>query len=34
MAVDRIMRLIAAGDDWPEPRVTLIDPELVVRGST
>ena len=34
MAVDRIMRLIAAGDQLPEPRVTLIDPELVVRGST
>jgi LacI family transcriptional regulator len=34
MAVERIMRLIAAGDQQPEPRVTLIDPELVVRGST
>lgn len=34
MAVERIMRLIAAGDQLPEPRVTLIDPELVVRGST
>ncbi len=34
MAVDRLMRLIAAGDHLPEPRVTLIDPELVVRDST
>lgn len=34
MAVDRLVRLIAAGDDAPEPRVTLIDPELVVREST
>ena len=34
MAVDRVMRLITAGDHAPEPRVTLIDPELVVRGST
>lgn len=34
MAVDRLMRLIAAGDDAPEPRTTLIDPELVVRSST
>jgi LacI family transcriptional regulator len=34
MAVDRLMRLITAGTDAPEPRVTLIDPELVVRGST
>jgi LacI family transcriptional regulator len=34
MAVDRLMRLIDAGDQAPEPRVTLIDPELVVRGST
>ena len=33
-AVDRLMRLIAAGAEPPEPRVTLIDPELVVRGST
>lgn len=33
-AVDRLMRLIAAGSEPPEPRVTLIDPELVVRGST
>jgi LacI family transcriptional regulator len=34
MAVDRLMRLITAGTDAPEPRTTLIDPELVVRGST
>ena len=33
-AVDRLMRLISAGEQAPEPRVTLIDPELVVRGST
>jgi LacI family transcriptional regulator len=34
MAVERLMQLIAAGDQLPEPRVTLIDPELVVRDST
>jgi LacI family transcriptional regulator len=34
MAVERLMRLIAAGDDLPEPHVTLIDPELVLREST
>ena len=34
MAVDRLMRLIESGDHPPEPRITLIDPELVVRGST
>lgn len=34
MAVDRLLGLIAAGDTAPEPRVTLIDPELVVREST
>jgi LacI family transcriptional regulator len=34
IAVDRQMQLIAAGDHLPEPRVTLIDPELVVRHST
>lgn len=34
MAVDRLMRLIASGDHLPEPRVTLIDPDLVVRDST
>jgi LacI family transcriptional regulator len=34
MAVDRLMSLIGAGDELPEPRVTLIDPELVIREST
>ena len=34
MAVDRLMRLITAGDHLPEPRVTVIDPELIIRGST
>jgi LacI family transcriptional regulator len=34
MAVDRLMRLISAGDQLPEPRATLIDPELVIRDST
>jgi LacI family transcriptional regulator len=34
MAVDRLMRLIAAGDQLPEPRVTQIDPDLLVRDST
>ncbi|MEX1181340.1 MAG: LacI family DNA-binding transcriptional regulator [Cucumibacter sp.] len=34
MAVDRLMRLIEAGDTLPAPRVTLIDPDLVVREST
>lgn len=34
MAVDRLMRLISAGDHLPEPRVTLIDPDLVIRDST
>lgn len=34
MAVDRLMRLISAGDHLPDPRVTLIDPDLVVREST
>ena len=34
MAVDRLMRLIAAGDQLPDPEVTLIDPELVIREST
>jgi LacI family transcriptional regulator len=34
MAVDRLLRLITASAEAPEPRVTLIDPELVVRGST
>jgi LacI family transcriptional regulator len=34
MAVDRLMRLIGAGDVLPEPRVTMIDPEIIVREST
>lgn len=34
MAVDRLMRLIAAGDHLPVPRVTQIDPDLLVREST
>ena len=34
MAVDRLMRLIEARDQAPEPRVTLIEPDLVVRAST
>jgi LacI family transcriptional regulator len=34
MAVDRLMRLISSGDTLPEPRVTQIDPDLVIREST
>lgn len=34
MAVDRLMRLISAGDQLPAPRVTQIDPDLVIREST
>lgn len=34
LAVDRLMRLIAAEDGLPEPRVTMIDPDLVIREST
>ena len=34
LAIDRLMRLISAGEHLPEPRVTLIDPELVIREST
>ena len=34
MAVDRLMGLIAAGDVLPEPRVTQIEPDLVIREST
>lgn len=34
MAVDRLMRLIGSGDHLPEPRVSMIDPELIIRGST
>ena len=34
MAVERLMNLISAGDQLPEPRVTLIDPDLVIRESS
>ncbi|HWA17776.1 MAG TPA: LacI family DNA-binding transcriptional regulator [Devosia sp.] len=34
MAVDRLMRLISAGESLPEPRVTQIDPDLIIREST
>jgi LacI family transcriptional regulator len=34
LAVERLMNLIGAGAEPPEPRTTLIDPELVVRDST
>ncbi|WP_375450659.1 LacI family DNA-binding transcriptional regulator [uncultured Devosia sp.] len=34
LAVDRLIGLIAAGDGLPEPRVTMIDPDLVIRDST
>ena len=34
LAVDRLMRLIGSGDTLPEPRATLIDPDLVIRAST
>jgi DNA-binding LacI/PurR family transcriptional regulator len=34
LAVDRLIGLIGAGDVLPEPRVTLIDPDLVIRDST
>ena len=34
MAVDRLMRLIGASGALPEPRVTLVEPELVIRAST
>jgi LacI family transcriptional regulator len=34
MAVDRLMRLISAGEQLPAPRVTQIEPDLVVREST
>jgi len=34
LAVERLLSLISAGDQMPEPRVTMIDPELIVRDST
>ena len=34
LAVERLIGLISGGDTLPEPRVTLIDPELIIREST
>ncbi|MBS3850201.1 MULTISPECIES: LacI family DNA-binding transcriptional regulator [Devosia] len=34
LAVERLMSLITAGDELPTPRVTQIDPEVIVRDST
>ncbi len=34
LAVDRLIGLIGAGDVLPEPRVTMIEPDLVIRDST
>lgn len=34
LAVERLMRLIAARGALPEPRVTLVEPELIIRAST
>ena len=34
IAVERLMSLIEAGDELPEPRVTQIEPDLVIREST
>lgn len=34
LAVERLMSLIAAKGDLPEPRVTMIDPDVVVRESS
>jgi LacI family transcriptional regulator len=34
LAVERLLQLVASKDDLPEPRVTMIDPELIVRDST
>jgi LacI family transcriptional regulator len=34
LAVERLMSLIAAKGDLPDPRVTMIDPDLVLREST
>ena len=34
LAVERLLQLIAAPDGLPEARVTMIDPELIVRDST
>ena len=34
LAVERLMKLVAAKDGLPEPRVTQIEPDLVIREST
>jgi LacI family transcriptional regulator len=34
LAVERLMRLVAAKDALPDPRVTMIEPDLVIREST
>jgi LacI family transcriptional regulator, galactose operon repressor len=34
LAVERLIRLIDAGDTLPPPKVTLIDPDLVIRESS
>lgn len=34
LAVERLLQLVAAPNGLPEPRVTMIDPELIVRDST
>ncbi|WP_137150895.1 LacI family DNA-binding transcriptional regulator [Devosia sp. FKR38] len=34
LAVDRLLSLIAASDQLPEPCISLIDPDLIVREST
>ena len=34
LAVERLMELIAAKDTLPPPRVSMIDPDLIVRDST
>jgi LacI family transcriptional regulator len=34
LAVERLMRLVAAKDGLPDPRVTMIEPDLVIREST
>ena len=34
LAVERLLGIIAAGDTPPEPRVTQIEPDLIVRQST
>ena len=34
MAIERLLELIGARGDMPESRVTLVEPELVIRDST